>query len=221
MNEFPLILIGAGLGAIEVIDIIDDINKSNLKKIKIVGLLDDDPKLLNKKFLNYSVIGSLSDISLFKKENFFLNIFSYQNRFLRSKLIKSFKKKRNRFINLIHPSSLIGSKSFLGKGIIIYKNCNIYSKASIGDFCSVNINVSIAPGAVIESNCNIGKDVIICSSSKIKKDCSVQFGSITLEHSSLSQGSRLMPKSVLNFSCFKKYAVLNGNPAKVVFDEKR
>ena len=89
MNELPLILIGAGLGAIEVIDIIDDINKSNLKKIKIVGLIDDNPKLLNKKFLNYSVIGSLSDISLFKKENFFLNIFSYRNRFLRSKLIKS------------------------------------------------------------------------------------------------------------------------------------
>jgi acetyltransferase-like isoleucine patch superfamily enzyme len=221
MNELPLILIGAGLGAVEVIDIIDDINKTSKKKIKIIGLLDDNPKLFNKKVLNYSVIGNLSDISLFKKENFSLNIFSYRNRFLRSKLIKNLKKKRNRFINLIHPSSLIGSKSFLGMGITIYKNSNIYSKTSIGDFCSVNINVSIAPGAIIESNCNIGKDVIICSGSKIKKDCSVQFGSVTLENSFLSQGSRLMPKSVLNFSCLKKYAVLNGNPAKVVFDEKR
>jgi acetyltransferase-like isoleucine patch superfamily enzyme len=221
MNDLPLVLVGAGLGAIEVIDIIEDINKTSMKKIKIVGLLDDNPKLFNKKVLNHSVIGSLSDITLFKKENFFLNIFSYKNRFLRSKLIKSLKKSRSKFINLIHPSSLIGSKSILGKGIIIYKNCNIYSKTLIGDFCSVNINVSIAPGAIIESNCNIGKDVIICSGSKIKKDSSVQFGSIVLESSFLNEGSRLMPKSVLNFSSLRKYVVLNGNPAKVVFDEKR
>jgi acetyltransferase-like isoleucine patch superfamily enzyme len=221
MNEIPLILIGAGLGAVEVIDIIDDINKSSQNKVKILGLLDDDPKLFNKKVLNYSVIGSLSDISLFKKEKFFLNIFSYKNRFLRSKLIRNLKSKRSRFMNIIHPSSLIGSKSVLGRGIIIYKNSNVYSKAYIGDFCVVNINVSIASNAKIESNCNIGKDVTICSGSKIKKDCSVQFGSIVLENSFLNQGSRLMPKSVLNFNSTKKYAVLNGNPAKVVFDEKK
>ena len=50
MNDVPLVLIGAGLGAIEVIDIINDINKNSTKKINIIGLLDDNPKLLKKKF---------------------------------------------------------------------------------------------------------------------------------------------------------------------------
>ena len=221
MNDIPLVLLGAGLSTVEVIDIISDINKCSQKKIKIVGLLDDNSKLFNKKILNCSVIGSLSDINLFKKEKFFLNIFSYKNRFLRSKIIKNLKIKRSKFLNIIHPSSLIGSKSVLGKGIIIYKNSNIYSKTSIGDFCLINTNVSVAPNVVIESNCNIGKDVVICSGSKIKKNTTVQFGSIILENSFLNQGSRLMPKSVLNFSSSKIRAVLNGNPAKVVFDEKR
>ena len=87
MNDIPLVLLGAGLSTVEVIDIISDINKSSQKKIKIVGLLDDNSKLFNKKILNCSVIGSLSDINLFKKEKFFLNIFSYKNRFLRSKIV--------------------------------------------------------------------------------------------------------------------------------------
>ena len=51
----------------------------------------------------------INDISLFKKEKFFLNVLSYKNRHYRNLLIKKISpKKLKNFINLIHPNTLIG-----------------------------------------------------------------------------------------------------------------
>ena len=42
MKEKLLIILGAGNSTIEIIDLIEDINKKSLNRIKIVGILDDN-----------------------------------------------------------------------------------------------------------------------------------------------------------------------------------
>ena len=101
MKETPLIILGAGKSTIEFIDLVNDINQKSYDKIKIIGILDDDKKLKNKKINNISVIGSIKDTKQFKKEKFFVGIFSYKNRFIRSKIINSLKFSSNKFINVI------------------------------------------------------------------------------------------------------------------------
>ena len=49
MKETPLIILGAGKSTIEFIDLVNDINQKTYNKIKIIGILDDDKKLKNKK----------------------------------------------------------------------------------------------------------------------------------------------------------------------------
>ena len=81
MKEENLIILGAGDSTLEIIDLVNDINKKKTKKIKIIGILDDDKKL-KKKNIKSSILGKIKDIYKFKKEKFFLGIFSHKNRFL-------------------------------------------------------------------------------------------------------------------------------------------
>ena len=71
MINSSLILIGAGNSTIEIIDFIHDLNQNHKKKIKIVGILDDNKNLHNKKISGVKVIGSLNDIKKYKKHHFF------------------------------------------------------------------------------------------------------------------------------------------------------
>ena len=54
MKEENLIILGAGDSTLEIIDLVNDINKKKTKKIKIIGILDDDKKLNKKKTLKSS-----------------------------------------------------------------------------------------------------------------------------------------------------------------------
>ena len=86
-----LILIGGGRSCTEIIDLINDINNFKTDKIKIIGILDDDVKLKNRKIYNIKVLGKVSSLQSLKTVTF-LNIHSYKNRFLRLNIIRKLNK---------------------------------------------------------------------------------------------------------------------------------
>ncbi len=220
MKEIPLILIGGGNSSIEIIDLINDINKIESEQfIKIIGILDNN-KIIKKSINGVKVIGKFSDIKLFKKEKFFINIFHKDNRFIRIKLIKKFKINTSRFMSIIHPNSLIGGKAKIGAGVSIYPGCNIYSSTSIGNFCNFMPNSSIAPHVKIEENCFIGKDVIIAAGAKIKKNTYIGYNSSILEKTVIEEGCRVMPHTIVNLKIKQKKMIIGGSPARVLFKEK-
>ncbi len=216
-----LILIGGGRSCIEIIDLINDINNFKTDKIKIIGILDDDVKLKNRKIYNTKVLGKVSSFTMFKDCHFFLNIHSYKNRFLRLNIIRKLNKIKKRCINLIHPSSLIGINAKLGNGNCIFNNCNIFSGASVGDFNIIMPSVSIASKSKLKINNFIGKNVSIGFNVKIKNNCSIQTNSSILENISLADGIRSMPNSLISGSFSKKNILIGGYPARYIVNEKK
>ena len=72
MKYIPIIILGAGNSTIEIIDQIENINKkNNNKKLKVVGILDDNIKLQGKKLLNIPILDKIKNLNKFKKERFF------------------------------------------------------------------------------------------------------------------------------------------------------
>ena len=71
MKMKSLIIIGAGSSTIEIIDILNDINKVSKKKFSIKGILDDNKKIQKKKINNIKVIGFIKDYHKFKNNYFF------------------------------------------------------------------------------------------------------------------------------------------------------
>lgn len=215
-----LILIGGGTSCIETIDLINEINRFNKKKIKIIGILDDNHKIKNKSINGYKVLGK---ISLYKKYldcNFFLNILSYKNRFKRAKLIKKLNNIKKKFINLIHPSSLIGGKVYLGCGNIIYNNCNIFSNVRISHFNVIYPNVSIASGCRLNINNFLAKNVSIGCGSNLSDNCSIQINSIILEKIKIASGVRSLPNTLISKSFKEKNILIGGYPAKIIIKDK-
>ena len=92
MKVKSLIIIGAGDSTIEIIDVLNDINKISKKKFSIKGILDDNKKIQKRKINNIKVIGFIKDYRKFRNNYFFLSILSYKNRFVREKIIKELSK---------------------------------------------------------------------------------------------------------------------------------
>ncbi len=149
-----------------------------------------------------------------------MNIFDKDNRFIRSKLIKILKIKSSNFINLIHPSCLIGDNTKIGFGVSIYPNSCIFSGSKIGNFSNFMPNSCIASKVSIEENCFIGKDVFIGAHSKIRKNNYISNGSTILENSYINEGCRIIPHSIVNTKIIKKKVVIGGTPSKILFNEK-
>ncbi len=219
MREIPLILIGGGFSSIEIIDLIEDINKIDKNQfIKIIGILDDH-KNISSIINGIKVIGKLSDIKKFKQEKFFVNIFDRNNRFIRPILIDKLNINLSNFFSIIHPHNLIGKKAKIGVGVSIYPGCTIFSNSKIGNFCNIMPNVSIASHCVIKENCFIGKDVFIGSGSKIKKNVYISNGTTVLENTLINDGNRIIPHSMINRNIKDQKMVVGGLPSRILFRE--
>ena len=220
MKEISLILIGGGYSCVEIIDLIDDINKIEKKQfIKIIGILDDN-KFANKKINGINIIGKLKDVKKFKREKFFFNIFDKNNRFLRLKLIKKLNVDLSKFFSIIHPYNLIGKRAKSGVGVSIYPGCNIFSNSKIGNFCNIMPNASVASNSIIGDNCFIGKDVLIGAGSRVKKNVYISNGTTVLENMHINEGNRIIPGSMINRNIKEEKMIIGGSPAKILFKEK-
>ena len=67
MDEIPLLILGASF-SFETINLVQDINRKNVKKIRVVGILDDNKKFYNKKIDGIPVLGKINELKKFKKE---------------------------------------------------------------------------------------------------------------------------------------------------------
>ena len=216
MKKKELIIIGAGNSTLEIIDIIEDINYQNIDKIKVIGILDDDIKLKNKHLNNIPILGQIKEISKFKNAYFFLGIFSYKNRFLRNKIIMNLKKFKKRFINIIHPNSLISKKANIGYGCLISNNVNIYHGCKLGSFTTISPSATLAPFVKIDNNCFVGDSVVISYKSRIKKNSYMGFHSGLSENVKIAEGSRVLPYTLVSKNFKKKAGVIFGLPARLI-----
>tara|TARA_B100001093_G_scaffold500926_1_gene551955 strand:- start:617 stop:1279 length:663 start_codon:yes stop_codon:yes gene_type:complete len=178
-----LIILGASGGCLDIIELVGDINSNNKKnKYKILGLLDDNHRNLEKKISNIELLGSFSSVKDFKREVKIVNALGSEKNFFDKEklLLEDLKLLPQRFETLIHPTCVISSTSKIGIGSIIYQNvtvgrncqiginnvilpnCFIGHDSSVGDFVTINA------GALISGNVKIGNKCYIGSGAKIK-----------------------------------------------------
>ena len=72
----------------------------------------------------------------------------------------------------------------------------------------------------VQNNCFIGKSVILSNKSRIYKNAYLGFQSAILENINISEGSRVLPNTIVNNSVNKKKSVIFGNPGKIIAYDK-
>lgn len=101
---------------------------------------------------------------------------------IRERMVSKLKDGKLEFPSLIHPNAQIGSESFnkIGRGSIITAGVIMTTHITLGDFCIINLSVTV------------GHDVTLGAFTTIMPGCSIS-GNVTLGHGVLlGTGARML-----------------------------
>ncbi|MEI5983699.1 acetyltransferase [Sphingobacterium sp. PU5-4] len=132
----PIIFIGSGAVASEVISYLEDIENFNPSNtFEIFGFLNDNEEDFNTKAEKYGFpkcfLGSIKEHD-FSKE--FSYVFGFASPTGKAKIASNLAPLNLDFPNIIHPSVVFSKSAKLGMGNIIYPNSVIGPNVQIGNF---------------------------------------------------------------------------------------
>lgn len=195
----PLIILGTGGGAYDVLDVIESIN-SVTPEWSVAGFLDDS-RPAGSTHLGFPILGRLPDARHFAREHQFINVIgsdaSYRSR---PAVIGSTGLPADSFETLIHPAAGVSSRVRLGRGVLICHGVSVAGGTRIDDHASLSAGVIVghdtsiepysllAPGAIVSGYCRIGRAAYIGAGSVIRQhiqvgaESLVGMGAVVLRH---------------------------------------
>jgi len=147
----PLIILGTGGNAYDVLDIVEAINASaaSQRQWEVTGFLDD-ARAAGTEFLGLPVLGRLTDAGRFSRESFVNAIGSDASYSKREAIIASTGLAQDRFATLVHPGAGVSSRARLGRGTYVNHGASIAGNVTIG------AHVAVGPGCIVGHDATIG-----------------------------------------------------------------
>ncbi len=212
-----VVIFGASGHAKVVIDIFE-----RQGSYEIIGLLDSN-KDQGVEIFGCKVLGDMDQIPLLLKETpelcFFIAI---GDNWTRSLIVKQLLEiaPNIRFVNAIHPNSIMGKNVVLGKGIMIMAGSIINADSYIGDFTIINTKSSVGHESILGDFCSLAPNSTLAGNVRVGEFSAVSLSATVLNgrvignHCVIGSGSLLI-KDVDDFS------VYYGVPARFIrFREK-
>ncbi|MEI4768793.1 acetyltransferase [Psychrobacillus sp. FJAT-51614] len=178
-----LFIIGSGGFCKQVIEIIEKLNIDE-KKYNLLGLIDDNDRLLGSEVLGYKVLGTTDYLMDYSKQEEVYGVIAIANGKVRAQINQ--KLTEVNWINLIHPNAVISNYIEMGKGNIICAGVVINPECLIENHCHINIGttighdvkmkdfVTIMPGSRISGNVEIKKCSLVGTGSTIIQGLSIE-----------------------------------------------
>jgi sugar O-acyltransferase (sialic acid O-acetyltransferase NeuD family) len=166
-----ILLIGAGLGAAIVADII-----ARTPQQRLIGILDDNPKLQDKRFMGSPILGKIAEVpALWERGAFDTMVIAISTLLkLRADLYEKFSAMGIPFANVIDPTVSICSNVQMGQGNIIFGFCRIGACTFIGNNNFISAYTNIEHHNTLGSHCTFGPGVL--TSGDVKINDRVKFG---------------------------------------------
>ncbi len=211
-----ILIFGSGGHAKVIVDIIE-----KQGKFKIAGFIDGYLEK-NTVIMGYKVIGdesSLEDI-VFSYEIYggVIGIGDNSIRLdIRDKIIKyipNFK-----FINCIHPQSILGKEVVLGKGNVIMANATINSSTSINNHCILNTNSSIDHDCLMSDFSSIGPNVAVGGNVKIGDYSAIGIGTNIFNNINIGNNCIIGGGSLVCHDT-NENSIYYGSPSKFIREHK-
>lgn len=217
MSEVKKIIIfGVGGNCLEILDIIEALNKSKRKKAYLcVGFLDDKQENWGKIFRGIKVLGPLSIANKYKNISFISGIHSISSYWKIATIINQTKLGLNNFISLIHPSVSISETAHIGMGSVIFQNVVIGSNTSIGNHVMILPNTVVSHNSTIEDYTSIAAGVCISGRVHVGKSCYLGTNCSIIEDVKIGDYALVGMGSVVLTNVEKKDVIV-GNPGRVL-----
>jgi len=209
-----IILFPFGGNAREAVPVIEAINKKE-DTWDLLGFIDDNPNLINKKCLGHKVIGGREILSEYPSAKVLAVPGRPENYFNRKKIIDSLSISPERFTTLIHPAANISSSTKIGRNSLIMAGVTATVNISIGNHCVILPNTVISHDTVIDDYNMIGSNVSISGGVHIENLCYIGTGSKIIQEVTIGQGS-LTGIGTIVLESIEPNSVVVGNPGRII-----
>ena len=206
----PLVIIGSGGNAADILDIVDALNGSN-RTWDVVGLLDDNAPLGETKY-GRTIIGRLADAERFPEAWFINSIGSERSFRERDCILNKIGIPDARFTTLVHPRASISHGAELGAGSYACFGVSVGQGARVGQ------HVHLGVGAILGHDCQVGDCTLVAAGALISGFTKVGRGSYVGAGASVKQGIRVGDGALIGMGAVVVHDVqpgmiVMGNPA--------
>lgn len=144
----PLVIIGTGGNALDLLDIVDAINGA-APAWEVAGFLDD-ARPAGSRFQGLPILGALAEAGRFNDCWFINAIGSTQSYRRRPEFIAATGLSVERFATLVHPLAAVSARARLGRGTYVNSAASVAGRVSIGD------HVAVGPGCIVGHDSTVG-----------------------------------------------------------------
>ena len=210
----PLIILGTGGNAYDVLDIVEAINAEASSTWDVVGFLDD-ARPVGGEFLGRPVLGRLAEAGRFGREWFVNAIGSDASYVKRPQIVSSTGLPADRFATLVHPAAGVSSRARVGRGVCVNFGGSVAGGVTVGD------QVSIGPGCIVGHDSVVGEysmlapGAVVSGFVRIGRACYVGAGAMIRQRLSVGDGALVGMGSVVLRDVESDSTVV-GNPARVL-----
>lgn len=211
-----IIILGGGVGAVQIIDAI-----MKDKAQRTVGILDDDLSLQGKRIFGIEILGPISMADELINTRFAdgLVISFSKDLYKRAETFIRLKERNLPFSNVIDPSAQIHSNVQIGSGNVILCNSSIGPCTSVGDNNFLSSYTNIDHHNLLGSHCTFGPGVM--TSGEVQIHDYVKFGTgiyiepcICIGRNSIISSGSIINFDILENSIVKRHVDLKLNERK-------
>ncbi|HEV7231958.1 MAG TPA: acetyltransferase [Bacteroidia bacterium] len=210
-----LILYGASNYGYEVIDLIEDINRSKANsEWEIAGFLDDNPDIQGKDLNGIKILGTKAWLKENQAKDYYF-ICCIGNPKVKKKIISFLKEYQVQFAILKHPTAVISSKASIGEGSIVMAGSIVSTLAKIKDHVIINLACTIGHNTVISDFCCINPGSNISGDVLFEEGVLAGTNSTVLEKLQIGKYATLGAAS-LTYTNVPEYASIIGVPGRIM-----
>lgn len=182
------------------------------KKHEIIAILDD--RYQNEKREKGIVYAPISFLQSFLLDNVKVVIAVGDNE-IRKNIVNLINIRKEQYLTVVHPSSIISSSSLIGNGTVVMPNAVINANAIIGEHCIINT------GSIIEHDNRIGNYTHISPNTTLTGNVSVEEGVHVGASATIIPGIKVGEWSVVGagstvINHIPPYTTAVGCPAKII-----
>jgi sugar O-acyltransferase (sialic acid O-acetyltransferase NeuD family) len=209
----PLIILGTGGNAYDLLDIVEAIN-AKAESWQVAGFLDDRPER-GERYLGLPILGKIEDAQKFANALFINAIGSDQSFAVRPSVVARTHLPLDRFATLVHPAATVSKRAALGRGVYVNHCVSVAGGAVVGDHVLIGPGCTVGHDSVIDDHTVIAPGAIVSGFVKIGRACYIGAGAMIRQRQQIGDGALIGLGSVVVGDVAPRSVVV-GNPARVL-----
>jgi UDP-3-O-[3-hydroxymyristoyl] glucosamine N-acyltransferase len=157
----------------------------NCRDWLFAGFLDGRRQILDKYPSAGPILGNPESYEIKENDLFVCAIGSIDDLRKYAELIE---KRGGLFANVIHPSAVVGERTKIGVGCIVWPNAIITTDVTIGNHVSVHPNVVVAHDAVIGSFSILSAGSFVGGHAKLDEEVFLKHGAVVASRNDVQRG---------------------------------